>query len=102
MRSDLLSGVITKNEYRKSRFYEPLKEGGDVFVIPKGYVHVGRDEMETLQLLKEIDPKVLKEFINEQKAIPAAFMASASPDFAEDAVSSDVQGENRYPVIDNE
>ena len=100
LRSDFLSGVITLNEYRQARFLSPLEEGGDVFNIPKGYVHVDREDMGTLSILKEIDPKALQEFMEERKETPAAFLASASPDFVEVAVSSDVQSENRYPVIE--
>lgn len=96
LRSDLQIGAISKDEYREARFFGRLPiGGGNVFTIPKGYVHVSEDEMKDLPILKEIDPKVIQE-VMERSASPA-FAASASPDFAEINASSERRpGENRY------
>ena len=98
LRSDAFGGFITKNEYRTARFFKPIPvKGGDVYVVPKGYVHVSEDEMGDLPLLREIDPKVLEGLIKGAPSV--AFAASASPDFAEINVSSEIRpGENRYMV----
>ena len=101
LRSDLMVGVITKDEYREARFFPPLgkENGGDVFIVPKGYVHIRREDMNELSLMKELDPKTIEQLKKQNPAIAA----SASPDFLQTAVPDEQSpgGRNRYPVAEN-
>ena len=101
LRSDLLSGVITKNEYREARYYPKLDDAaGDVFIVPKGYIHVSREDMETLSIIRELDTKIVEELV-EQTPEESAFQASGSPDFAQTMTGGDQRPmDNRDPRED--
>lgn len=105
LRSDFLSGAMTKNEYREARFLPCLDpEAGDVFVVPKGYIHVPKEDMKKLALLNAIDDELLERAIELRQADcpPLAFRATASPNMLDVSAAGDEKpGENRYPVRDD-
>ena len=99
LRSDLLAGAITLDEYRKARFFPVVgpERGGDEFTIPKGYVRINKEDRAKLAVT--IDPVMLDKMMVAEAENTHALAASSSPDFNQVAMAGDEKpGENRYPV----
>lgn len=103
LRSDFLSGAISKNEYRSSRFLTKMEdEAGKSFVVPKGYVHVREEDMKKLAILNEIDEDLLRAAMELREKESPAWRATVSPNMVDSAAAGDEKpGENRYPVRDD-